>query len=258
MRIAALVRNEALKTTRRRAFVVTWLLCAGVTAVVVVGLLSATAAGPEQSAQLPGAWSATVGVVGALTGFFAPVALILLITPEFTWKTARQNVIDGLSKEEFFLGKALLYPVVGITFFATAVVVIGVVGLANTDVAAATGPLVGRDDLVLMARALLGTLGYAGIGFFTAFLARSSGAAMGLFFLYVAILEQVFGAVLSQMGPAMTMVAGHLPKSVFDQLLGITQSGIPPGGGGLRAGVAVAWIFVLLAASLVLHRRRDL
>lgn len=79
--------------------------------------------------------------------------------------------------------------------------------MASTDLATATEPLVRRDDLALMADALLGLLGYAGIGFFAAFLARSSGAAMGLFFSYAALLEQVLGVVLSQMGSATTMVA---------------------------------------------------
>lgn len=98
MRIGALVRNETLKATRRTAFVATWLVCRGITAVIVVGLMATAATEPEQSFQLPGVWPATVGVAGALRAFFAAVALILLIAPEFTWKTARQNVIDGLSK----------------------------------------------------------------------------------------------------------------------------------------------------------------
>jgi hypothetical protein len=49
-----------------------------------------------------------LGTAAGLGSLFTGVLMILLFAPEFSWRTARQNVIDGLSKERFYAGKVIL------------------------------------------------------------------------------------------------------------------------------------------------------
>ncbi|MBK9980304.1 MAG: hypothetical protein IPP20_20760 [Gemmatimonadetes bacterium] len=86
-----------------------------------------------------------MGGPGVLAAFFASIVLILLVSSEFTWRTSRQNVIDGLSKEEFFGAKLFLLPGVGLFFFIVMVLVAGGFAFAGTvakGVLGSTGALV--------------------------------------------------------------------------------------------------------------------
>jgi len=275
MRPGVLVRNEALKTTRRFAFWVTLLSFGGIAAIINGENLASARGSVDKTFALPDAWGTILSDIGPVPAIFGAVALILLVTGEFSWKTARQNVIDGLSKNEFFVGKMLLYPVVGATFVALLLAIIAVFAGAGTD-AGATTPLVRGTDLALMGGVATTALGYTSIAFFAAFLARSSGAAMGLFFLYVAFLEQIAGAALSRFGGAFAAVAAYLPRGVFDRLFDPRQfdpaarqasidRALEAGreapvfhDTGLLVTVAFCWIAVFLVGSWLVYRRRDL
>ena len=72
-----------------------------------------------------------------MVGFiFAAVLVILLVAAEFGWRTARQNVIDGLSKTQWFAAKVLLLPLLTALFLALRVLVGGTLALAGTDLSA--------------------------------------------------------------------------------------------------------------------------
>jgi ABC-2 type transport system permease protein len=275
MRAGVLVRNETLKTTRRFAFWVTLLSFGGI-ASIINGESWASARGQvDKTFALPDAWGTILSDIGPLPAIFGAVALILLVTGEFSWKTARQNVIDGLSKNEFFAGKVLLYPAVGATFLALLLALIAVFAGAGTDPGATT-PLVRGTDLALMGGVATTVLGYTSIAFFAAFLARSSGGAMGLFFLYVAFLEQIAGAVLSRIGGAFATAAAYLPRAVFDRLFDPRQfdpaarqasidHALEAGKDapvfhdtGLLLALAFSWIAAFLLGSWLVYRRRDL
>jgi len=264
MKAGVLVRNETIKTTRRLAFWVTLLSFCGLAAII------------NGENWVTAHWHTILGGIGPLPAIFGAVALILLITGEFSWKTARQNVIDGLSKDEFFAGKLMLLPAIGVTFLALLLVFIAGFAGAGTDLAAATGPLVRRSDLVLTGGVALTVLGYTSIAFFSAFLARTSGGAMGLFFLYVAFLEQLVRQVLARIGGVFDTVGTFLPRAVFDRMFSPTQydpaaqqaaidRAIQAGreapvfhDTGLLVGLSFGWIAVFLALSYLVYRRRDL
>ncbi len=276
MRPGVLVRNETLKTTRRFAFWVTLLSFGGIASIINGENWASARSHADKVFALPDAWSTILSDIGPLPAIFGAVALILLVTGEFSWKTARQNVIDGLSKNEFFAGKVLLYPVVGATFLALLLAIIAVFAGAGTEPGAADVPLVRGTDLALMGGVATTVLGYTSIAFFAAFLARSSGAAMGLFFLYVAFLEQIAGAVLSKVGGAFAAAAAYLPRGVFDRLFDPRQfdpaarqasidRALETGkeapvfhDTGLLLALAFCWIALFLLGSWLVYRRRDL
>lgn len=276
MKAGVLVRNETIKTTRRLAFWVTLLAFGGLAAIINGENWVTAHRHPDRPFALPEAWHTILGGVGPLPAIFGAVALILLITGEYSWKTARQNVIDGLSKEEFFAGKLMLLPAIGVMFLALLLVLIAGFAGAGTDLGSATGPLVRRSDVVLTGGVALTTLGYTSIAFFAAFLARSSGAAMGLFFLYVAFLEQLVHQLLARAGGVFETVGTFLPRAVFDLMARPAQydpaaqqaaieRAIDAGRDapvfydtGLLVALAIGWIALFLALSYLVYRRRDL
>ncbi|HEX4935507.1 MAG TPA: hypothetical protein VFV33_20140, partial [Gemmatimonadaceae bacterium] len=223
---------------------------------------------PERALTLPRAWGEVFGGPGVLAAFFASIVLILLVSSEFTWRTSRQNVIDGLSKEEFFGAKLLLLPAVGLFFFAVLCLVGGGAGLAATIAKGPVGgasPLMRPEDVALMGGALLGLLGWASLAFLLGITIRSTGSAIGAFFLYF-IVEQVLGGLAGVVSPALAAAAGFAPNAVFKSLWEPVRYGVVPLKAGQALGVAThwyvvagaAWIALFLGAAFLLYRRRDL
>ena len=105
MGTAILVRNEFIKTRRRTAFWVASLVFTGLMSLIFGSMFMQGLRKPERAFILPGAWGEILGGPGVLASFFSAIVVILLVSSEFTWRTSRQNVIDGLSKEEFFGAK---------------------------------------------------------------------------------------------------------------------------------------------------------
>jgi ABC-type transport system involved in multi-copper enzyme maturation permease subunit len=229
---------------------------------------------PTSPFVLPDVW--TQALQNPLPGIFGAVALVLLITAEFSWKTARQNVIDGLSKEEFFVAKLILWPVVIVLFVSVLIGITGILGAVGTIHAGTHGPFIRRTDVALMGGTVLGALGYSSIAYFSAFVARSSGAAMGLFFLYIAFVEELIGGLLGRIGDTGQALARYLPRGVFDQLMRSVQYDVSRQqemiARAVKAGrdvpqlmdtqlliaVAALWIGVFIGASFWIYRRRDL
>lgn len=119
MLVSVLVRNEAIKTFKRLAFWVTFLFFSFILTMEFGENYFRAAGDPDRSFALPGAWREIVTGNSEIALIFGSVILILLLSSEFSWRTARQNVIDGLSKEQFFVGKGLLLPIVGLMFIVT-------------------------------------------------------------------------------------------------------------------------------------------
>lgn len=276
MRIGLLLRIETLKATRRFAAVVTLLSFGGISALIVGERYYTGLRHPEQAFRFPDAWSGVLGSIGPLPAIFGAVALILLITSEFTWKTARQNVIDGLSKDEFFVAKLLLHPLVGACFLGLLLALVVVLAALGTDFSALSTSVIRPVDLAHLGGVVVTTLGYTSLAFLAAFLARSSGPAMGLFFLYIAFVEQLLGGLMSRLGETATKAAEYLPRQVFDALVSRRQFDLEAQReaveAAMKAGreiptwhptstlllIASAWIMAFLALAYWSYRRRDL
>jgi hypothetical protein len=268
MRTGILVRNEFIKTRRRTAFWVASLVFTGLMSLIFGGMFSQGLQKPERAFALPGAWGEALSGPGVLAVFFASIVLILLVSSEFTWRTSRQNVIDGLSKEEFFTAKLLLLPGMALFFFAVMLLVVGGFALAGTIAGgglAASGALVRPVDLALMGGAVIGLFGWASFAFLLAIAIRSSGSAIGAFFLYF-IVEQILGQMAGALGPMAGKVAGFAPNAVFKALFEPVRYGVVPLNPGQSPPIAIEWyltagasyIILFLLSAFLLYRRRDL
>lgn len=274
MRLPVLVRSESIKTFRRPAFAVTVAALVALLLLVFgamhVRSVIGSGGGPP---GLPNAW-ANILDLADLPGVFAAILIILLVASEFSWRTARQNVIDGLTKGEFFAAKLCLVPAVGIGLYL-ALVAIGVMfalpGMGGHHVDALVRPM----DAMQMGGAALECLGMATIGFFCGIVIQSPGPATGVFFLYV-VVDQLLESVLQGAGGAARTVGSSLPWGTFTRLgkraqydpgalaaaMGRTghtaPAHMPTSSTTALVALAALYIVAIVSLSYLIFRKRDL
>jgi ABC-2 type transport system permease protein len=273
MTALVLARNEWIKTSRRLAFWVT-LLCLS----LLLGLMffQRYAGGVSEDLppfRLPDGWGFIFAEPGPLPAMFAAVLVIMLVASEFSWRTARQNVIDGLSREQFYLGKAMLVPGVALTLLLLVALLGAAFALPGT---AASDAVIGRHDLAMAGGALLALAGMGAMGLFIASLVRSSGPAMALFFFYIAFAERILAGMAGRYIPGAGDLMPYAPSTLFMELTervlyypqvreSVVARALEDGGAApvlpdpaVHAAVALGWIAFFLLAGFLAFRRRDL
>ncbi|MFT5168210.1 MAG: ABC-2 type transport system permease protein [Saprospiraceae bacterium] len=142
----------------------------------------------ETMFKLPGVWDYLAYIGNWLSFFFLGFMGVLCITMEFDNKTLRQNIITGVTRNEFFLAKILL--ILTISLFATLYfALVGFsFGFINTDNLYYTKIVSGTKQIPLF---YLMCVGYMTFGFFLGVLIRKTGLALFLYLIYVIFLEPV-------------------------------------------------------------------
>lgn len=180
----------------------------------------------------PKVWQ-TVGWMSSWLLYFPGILFIMLLTNEFTFKTHRQNVIDGWSRMEFISVKfvfALLFSLVA-TFFNVLVALL--FGLLTS------GSLYTFAGMENIGYIFIQTIAYITFAMFLAVLFRRSGVAVAIFFLYGLIFEWLI-CVLINFKLQLIPVGYFLPLQVTDVMLPI-----PFGNKQIYKGTPDAYILVI-------------
>lgn len=225
---------------------------------------------PAQPFSLPDAWASIFGQEMMVGFIFATVLLILVTAAEFTWRTARQNVIDGLSRSEWFAGKALLLPVLVLAFVLVRVCVGGALAALGTDLSGGA-ELAGAPQAAALGGSLLAGLGYGSLGLLLALTLRSSGSAMAVWFAWFAFAENLFRGAVGYAIHGLRPALAWLPVRTFGRLVSyplydpsaraaVEEGGVGPDAYALAPVVvgACLWVAGLLLVSWARFRRRDL
>lgn len=160
----------------------------------------------------PDAWQ-TVSWNSSMLFIIPAILIITLTTNEFTFKTHRQNIIDGWSRRQFLSVKLvellLLAVVCTIVVFVT-VLVFGCIGNK-----VALGQSIWQDARFLFFY-FVQLLSYSTIAFLMALLIRRSGLAIGAFLIYMLGENIIVG-----LGRHKFNVDGvdYLPEEVTDRLI---------------------------------------
>ncbi len=213
--LGVLLRIEALKTARRPAFQVTLGIFVAIAALAAIPTFSGASSQMPALPPLPDGWSMILAIPADMGPAFLGVSMILLFAPEFSWRTARQQVIDGLSRERVYLGKVIVLLVLVALFLAIPLLIGGLaaIGSPNEDGQA----LVRHTDFRYMLGYAL-VLGLGGsAGLMLAALVRSSGPAMGIFFVSM-LLEGIVRNSLERWSEALEIVTQHFPFPVLGSL----------------------------------------
>ena len=215
--LQVLFRIEALKTKRRVAFWVVIALAVALNTIFTVIAVRTAQLIPDRTFALPDSWPQILGgFFGGGGLFLVPVLMILLCAPEFTWRTGRQMIINGLSRDQAYGGKILL--LVGLTalFLLIPILIGGIGALLSPD---ESGPqLIRLADLGYAFGLTVVLLQAGGMGLMIATLVRSTGPALGILFLYM-ILEEIVVVMMGLSSTTLLKLSRFMPMNVSEKLV---------------------------------------
>jgi len=138
------------------------------------------------------------------------IMFVIFISNEFNFKTTRQHVIDGLTRNEYFLSKLLLIGMMAVfaTFYMVLNAIIGSYLFAN-----------GLDNIAegteYIPIFLFQTIGYLSVALLFSFLLRKSGYAI-LIYICVIVGEFIIRNIISENGAE--MLALYSPIGIISNL----------------------------------------
>ena len=163
--------------------------------------------GPPYS--FPKVWQMTTNISTYLL-FIAGLIMIISVTNEFSFKTHRQNVIDGITRTEFIITKLVCGAVVALVstiFVFLTALYFGVVEESST---------LSFDGIVYLFYFFLQALSYCWLAVFFSLLFKRSGISIGVFFLYCIVLENVLVQALNYYASGF---GKYLPIQSSDELM---------------------------------------
>ncbi len=220
-----LIRTEWLKMRKYNAF--WWIM--GLTALSYPGInyifymvYDDITNQPTQAAQLakmaignpyafPDVWH-TVAFFSSLFIFIPAVVVIMFITNEYTFKTHRQNIIDGWSRSQFISSKLIDVLLVSLIITLLYIAVTLVAGFANHT------RLI-RDtwgSAYFIGLFALQTFAQLSIAFLIGFLVRKAFIALGICLFYFIIFEPIIVGLLRVYGNDM---GRYMPLEISDRMI---------------------------------------
>jgi len=174
--------------------------------------------------NFPDVWQ-MVSYISSFLMFMPGLLLIISFTNEYSFKTHRQNIIDGLSRKEFIGVKILLTFIVA--FVATVAVFLTALlfGLYESTTAFSL------EKVEYIGCFFIQVLSYCSVALLFSLLFKRSGIAIGVYFLYTLILENMIAGFLNRYADN---IGRYLPLETTDNLIRppvfkviINQLGVP-------------------------------
>ena len=262
--IGKLLRAEAIKVRGRSAFTIPILAFTIFLLIMMAGMVWASRNSRGQL-QTPRVWYEFSEPIAQMTVFFSMITVINLVAAEYTWRTARQNVIDGLSREQWFLGKLSLVPLVSLLFFLIGFSLITITVLFFAE---RTGSFITGGQLATIGGVLYSSICFSSLAAFFAFLTRTSGGAIAATLGYMTLGEGLITFALMRINPDWQIFGRYLPAQIFGALGEARQwdanAPVPrsirvePLDDWLLASIALAYAALLCTAAFLMVRKRDL
>ncbi|MFT3933294.1 MAG: ABC transporter permease subunit [Chitinophagaceae bacterium] len=137
----------------------------------------------------PEAWK-TVAYFSSVFVFIPAIVVIMLVTNEYTYKTNRQNIIDGWSRKDFMTGKLMGVLILSGIVTALYAIVALIIGIGNTH--ATAGSTVNKWGMVYyIGLFALQTFSQLSLAFLVGLLVRKSFIALAIFAFYFIMLEPI-------------------------------------------------------------------
>ncbi len=159
----------------------------------------------------PGIWG-NLGFWAGLFVWFIAILVIIITTNEYTFRTHRQNIIDGWTRLQFFHGKALFVLILSVAlsvyFFLLGAVMGGYYSHGFSNI---------MSGITELGYFFITCLDYLGFALLIAFAIRRSGLAIGLFLLYAMIIENIGKSIINSL--ADKPWGNLMPLQCSDELL---------------------------------------
>jgi len=168
----------------------------------------------------PNAWEVVLTAGAPVASIFSAVLVALTVSSEFEWRTSRQNIIDGISKETWLLGKLLLIPAICVALYGTQIIFGAAWAYLDTYPPHALFHYPASTYLTTALGVLLGMTWYSVVALLISVSVRSSGPAIGLTLIYQ-VFDNIAAGTLH--GFHFDRIAAWLPFQVHKSLLEFHQ-----------------------------------
>lgn len=210
-------------------------------------------------------WQTTSYVTGFL--LILPVLLlIILVTNEYTYRTNRQNIIDGLSRNQFISVKLAMALIAAL---ACTLLVL----LTATTFAALSGTSFSLNKISHVGFFFLKAISYFTLAVMISVWVKRTGFAIGIFFIYMGA-ENIISQLLdvwsmklkSQFGFNLGSMGDYLPMNASDGLLtfpdnplkSVAKSAMPTEYTWVVLGFALVYLFLYYWFSKKIYTTKDL
>lgn len=160
--------------------------------------------------SFPEAWH-TLAYSSSLFVFIPAVVVIMFITNEYTFKTNRQNIIDGWSRNEFMTSKLIDVLLVSLLVTVIYISICLVTGLTNEERSSDTWSMSYYAGLFA-----LQTFSQLSIAFFIGFLMKKAFMALGIFLFYYIVFEPILVGLAKWKA---NDIGRFLPLEISDRLI---------------------------------------
>lgn len=152
-----------------------------------------------------------IGFWASFFVFFITVLMIIITTNEYSFRTSRQNVIDGWSRMQFYHAKWLMVIVLSVFTTVFSFITGFIFGITNSSIDLFPGHIEKMFYLFIL------SINYFGFGLLIALLLKRSGITIGLFFLYAMMIETFLSKFINFRFD--TKIGNYFPLQCSDELL---------------------------------------
>lgn len=159
--------------------------------------------------SFPTVWQTTANISSFLL-FIPGLIMIIAITNEYSFKTHRQNIIDGWTRQQFIIAKVMVAAL--LSLLSTLVVFLAATLFGVMDGSGSFS----FDGFSYMGLYLLQAMSYIMVAVLIAVLLKRGGLAIGVFFAYALILEQIIVMFLNKYA---NYIGRYMPLETTDMLV---------------------------------------
>lgn len=146
----------------------------------------------NEAFRFPYVWQ-NVGFLAKLLNLYLGIAIILMVSNEFTYGTLKQHIIDGLSRRQIVLAKSLTVVLLSIVSTLLLIVIGTVLGISKAQ-AMSVAMVFDRADFILAH--FVHAFGVLSMAMMIAFLLERNGLAVILFISYAVFGEAIIRSVI--------------------------------------------------------------
>ncbi len=158
--------------------------------------------------RFPHVWQ-TITWLSSYSLFIPGILMITFFTNEYTYRTHRQNIIDGWSRAEFIHVKLAMIGIIAVLTTFIAFLNVLLFGLS-------TASSFSLDKIEYLFYFFIQALSYTSVAFIIALLVKRSGLAVVLYLSYAFIIDNVFKLLLNKY---FWQTGNYLPLETTDVLI---------------------------------------
>lgn len=143
------------------------------------------------------------------------ILIIMIIANEYTYKTNRQNIIDGWTRNEFIISKLLDVLIITVIITVVYTIIAAFFGISYSSEFQITR---WDEQIQYIFLFFLQTFAQLSIAFFVGFILKRSFIALGVFLFYLMVVEPILSSVIKYYFKLPT-IAGLLPLKISDKLI---------------------------------------